>query len=159
VVSARAMATLRPAETPPGSCGASVANLRSSTGSSTPFALVGAGLWSSAVSRAWARRPCWTWSGCRGLFCLIGAEPATEWLSGVAVDEDGFIRTDRDLTSQDLSATWSLLGRARLPYETSVPAVFAAGDVRSGSMKRVASAVGEGASTIRSVHLALAPGA
>jgi thioredoxin reductase (NADPH) len=96
---------------------------------------------------------------CRGLFCFIGAQPATEWLTGVAVDEDGFIRTDRDLTSDDLCATWSLLGRAPLPYETSVPGVFAAGDVRSGSMKRVASAVGEGASAIRSVHLALAPGA
>ena len=96
---------------------------------------------------------------CRGLFCFIGAQPATEWLTGVVVDEDGFIRTDRDLTSDDLSATWLLLGRAPLPYETSVPGVFAAGDVRSGSMKRVASAVGEGASAIRSVHLALAPGA
>jgi len=96
---------------------------------------------------------------CRGLFCFIGAQPATEWLTGVAVDEDGFIRTDRDLTSDDLSATWSLLGRAPLPYETSVPGVFAAGDVRSGSMKRVASAVGEGASVIRSVHLALSRGA
>jgi thioredoxin reductase (NADPH) len=94
---------------------------------------------------------------CRGLFCFIGAQPATEWLTGVAVDEDGFIRTDRDLTSDDLCGTWSLLGRAPLPYETSVPGVFAAGDVRSGSMKRVASAVGEGASAIRSVHLALAP--
>ena len=96
---------------------------------------------------------------CRGLFCFIGAQPATEWLTGFAVDRDGFIRTDRDLTSDDLSATWSLLGRAPLPYETSVPGVFAAGDVRSGSMKRVASAVGEGASVIRSVHLALARGA
>jgi thioredoxin reductase (NADPH) len=96
---------------------------------------------------------------CRGLFCFIGAQPATEWLTGVAVDEDGFIRTDRDLTNDDLCATWPLLGRAPLPYETSVPGVFAAGDVRSGSMKRVASAVGEGASAIRSVHLALAPGA
>jgi thioredoxin reductase (NADPH) len=96
---------------------------------------------------------------CRGLFCFIGAQPATEWLTGFAVDQDGFIRTDRDLTSDDLSATWSLLGRAPLPYETSVPGVFAAGDVRSGSMKRVASAVGEGASVIRSVHLALSRGA
>lgn len=94
---------------------------------------------------------------CVGLFCFIGAQPATDWLRGVAVDEDGFIRTDRDLTSDDLCATWELLGRAPLPYETSVPGVFAAGDVRSGSMKRVAAAVGEGASAIRSVHLALAP--
>jgi thioredoxin reductase (NADPH) len=94
---------------------------------------------------------------CRGLFCFIGAEPATDWLGGVAVDEDGFIRTDRDLTSDDLCKTWELLGRAPLPFETSVPAVFAAGDVRAGSMKRVATAVGEGARAIRSVHLALAP--
>lgn len=93
---------------------------------------------------------------CVGLFCFIGAQPATDWLRGVAVDEDRFIRTDRDLTSNDLCATWELLGRAPLPYETSVPGVFAAGDVRSGSMKRVAAAVGEGASAIRSVHLALA---
>jgi hypothetical protein len=67
-------------------------------------------------------RPCWTaWSGCRGLFCFIGAEPTTEWLSGVAVDEGGFIRTDRDLPSQDLSATWLRLRRARLPYEPASP--------------------------------------
>jgi thioredoxin reductase (NADPH) len=96
-------------------------------------------------------------SECHGLFCFIGAEPATDWLKGVAADEDGFIRTDRDLTHDDLCETWDLLGRDPLPYETSVPGVFAVGDVRSGSMKRVASAVGEGASAIRSVHLALAP--
>jgi thioredoxin reductase (NADPH) len=96
-------------------------------------------------------------SDCHGLFCFIGAEPATDWLTGVAVDEDGFIRTDRDLTGEDLSATWDLCGRPPLPYETSIPGVFAAGDVRSGSMKRVAAAVGEGASAIRSVHQALAP--
>jgi thioredoxin reductase (NADPH) len=96
-------------------------------------------------------------TNCHGLFCFIGAQPATDWLTGVAVDEDGFIRTDRDLTDDDLCATWDLLGRRPLPYETSVPGVFAVGDVRAGSMKRVAAAVGEGASTIRSVHLALAP--
>jgi thioredoxin reductase (NADPH) len=94
---------------------------------------------------------------CRGLFCFIGAEPATSWLRSVAVDDDGFIRTDRDLTSDDLGPPWVLLSRSPLPYETSIPGVFAAGDVRSGSMKRVAAAVGEGASAIRSVHLALAP--
>jgi thioredoxin reductase (NADPH) len=50
-----------------------------------------------------------------------------------------------------------MLGRAPLSFETNVPGIFAVGDVRSGSMKRVAAAVGEGASAIRSVHLALAP--
>jgi len=94
---------------------------------------------------------------CVGLFCFIGAEPATGWLEGIAVDEDGFILTDRDLPADPSCATWDLLGRAPLTYETNVPGVFAVGDVRSGSMKRVAAAVGEGASAIRSVHLALAP--
>jgi thioredoxin reductase (NADPH) len=92
---------------------------------------------------------------CSGLFCFIGAEPATAWLSGVAVDEDGFVRTDVQLGPDDLGGTWAALGRSPLPFETSVPAVFAAGDVRHGSMKRVAAAVGEGASAVRSVHTAL----
>ena len=94
---------------------------------------------------------------CGGLFCFIGAEPATDWLKGLAVDEDGFILTDRDIPAEEHGPTWELLGRAPLAFETNVPGVFAVGDVRSGSMKRVAAAVGEGASAIRSVHLALAP--
>ena len=94
---------------------------------------------------------------CVGLFCFIGAEPATSWLKGIAVDGDGFVRTDRDLNDDEMCGAWDLLGRGPLPYETSVPGVFAVGDVRSGSMKRVAAAVGEGASAIRSVHLALTP--
>ncbi|MCW2572556.1 MAG: FAD-binding protein [Frankiales bacterium] len=94
---------------------------------------------------------------CVGLFCFIGAEPATGWLAGIAVDEDGFVRTDRDLTGDELCGPWDLLGRSPLAFETNIPGVFAVGDVRSGSMKRVAAAVGEGASAIRSVHLALAP--
>jgi thioredoxin reductase (NADPH) len=94
---------------------------------------------------------------CRGLFCFIGARPSTDWLKGVVLDEDGFIRTDRSLSSHDLCAAWDLLGREPLPYETSVAGVFAVGDVRAGSLKRVAAAVGEGASVIRSVHLSLAP--
>jgi thioredoxin reductase (NADPH) len=94
---------------------------------------------------------------CAGLFCFIGAEPATEWLRGLAVDDDGFVRTDRDLTADEMCGAWELIGRAPLPYETNIPGVFAVGDVRSGSMKRVAAAVGEGASAIRSVHRALAP--
>ena len=77
----------------------------------------------------------------RGLFCFIGARPATGWLPAeVERDDDGFIRTD------------VALGGPRLPYETSLDGVFAAGDVRLGSMKRVAAAVGEGSSVIRSVH-------
>jgi thioredoxin reductase (NADPH) len=92
---------------------------------------------------------------CHGLFCFIGAEPATAWLTRVAVDRNGFIRTDVQLTADDLDGTWAALGRSPLPFETSVPAVFAAGDVRHGSMKRVAAAVGEGASAVNSVHRAI----
>ena len=92
---------------------------------------------------------------CRGLFCFIGAEPATAWLTGIALDEDGFVRTDVQLGPDDLGDTWAALGRSPLPFETSVPAVFAVGDVRHGSMKRVAAAVGEGASAVRSVHAAI----
>ena len=92
---------------------------------------------------------------CRGLFCFIGAEPATSWLTGVVLDEHGFVRTDVQLGSDELGETWSALGRGPLPFETSVPGVFAVGDVRHGSMKRVAAAVGEGASAVRSVHAAI----
>ncbi|MGR6973630.1 FAD-dependent oxidoreductase [Streptomyces cynarae] len=93
---------------------------------------------------------------CAGLFCFIGAEPATDWLSHVALDEKGFIPTDRELTSGGLGPLWREPERAPLPYETSVPGVFAAGDVRRGSMKRVAAAAGDGASAVRSVHQYLA---
>jgi thioredoxin reductase (NADPH) len=92
---------------------------------------------------------------CSGLFCFIGATPATEWLSGLAADEHGFLRTDTQLLDEELNGTWAGLGRRPLPFETSEPRVFAAGDVRSGSMKRVAAAVGEGASAVSSVHQAL----
>jgi thioredoxin reductase (NADPH) len=93
---------------------------------------------------------------CSGLFCFIGAEPATGWLAGIATEESGFIRTDVQLTSADLGSGWDGLGRTPLPFETNVPGVFAVGDVRSGSMKRVAAATGEGASAIASVHKAIA---
>jgi thioredoxin reductase (NADPH) len=92
---------------------------------------------------------------CSGLFCFIGAEPATSWLTGVALDEHGFVRTDVQLKRHELGETWTALGRGPLPFETSVPGVFAVGDVRHGSMKRVAAAVGEGASAVRSVHAAI----
>jgi thioredoxin reductase (NADPH) len=88
---------------------------------------------------------------CLGLFCFIGARPSTDWLSEVALDPDGFVYTDTQLDGMPTTA-WDLLGRRPHPYETSVPGVFAVGDVRHGSIKRVAAAVGEGASAIRSVH-------
>ncbi len=94
---------------------------------------------------------------CAGLFCFIGARPATEWLSDLARDRAGFIRTDAQLDPEELGATWTALGRPPLPFETSMPTVFAAGDVRLTSLKRVASAVSEGASAVRSIHSALGP--
>ena len=94
---------------------------------------------------------------CSGLFCFIGAVPGSEWVEGVALDDDGFVLTDHDIPEKNLSA-YAMLGRLPFSFETSVPGVFAAGDVRHGSMKRVASAVGEGASAIRSVHQAIGNG-
>lgn len=91
---------------------------------------------------------------CRGLFCFIGAEPATGWLPQLDRDEDGFVRTGADV--RERGGVWRGLGREPLPFETSLPRVFAAGDVRRGSMKRVAAAVGEGSSAVASVHRALA---
>jgi thioredoxin reductase (NADPH) len=89
---------------------------------------------------------------CSGLFCFIGARPATAWLGdSVLLDSDGFVLTDRQLP-EELDGR----GTAALPFETSVPGVFAVGDVRHGSMKRVAAAVGEGSSAVRSVHERLA---
>lgn len=93
---------------------------------------------------------------CQGLFCFIGAAPATDWLRGIRLDSKGFIRTDAELTDGMLDASWQHLGRRPLPFETSIPGVFAVGDVRARSMKRVAAAVGEGASAIRSAHQIIA---
>jgi thioredoxin reductase (NADPH) len=87
----------------------------------------------------------------RGLFSFIGAEPASAWLpAAVARDEEGFVLTDVGAPAGPAA------GRARLPYETALDGVFAAGDIRAGSMKRVAAAVGEGSSVIQSVHQYLA---
>ena len=93
---------------------------------------------------------------CTALFSFIGAEPNNGWLDGVAVDEHGFVRTDRALEAADLGGAWSAIDRLPLPYETSRPGLFAVGDLRSGSTKRVAAAVGEGSAAIRSVHQHLA---
>lgn len=87
---------------------------------------------------------------CRGLFLFIGAVPVTEWLQDVIdLDQKGFALTGVDVSRTD--------GTTPLPFETSQPGIFAAGDVRLGSMKRVAAAVGEGSSAIRSIHEFLAP--
>lgn len=84
-----------------------------------------------------------------GLFVLIGSVPRTSWLpEDVGRDEAGFVRTGPDTTS----AAEMMRGKTRLPLETSMPGVFAVGDVRSGSIKRVATAVGDGATVIALLH-------
>jgi thioredoxin reductase (NADPH) len=77
------------------------------------------------------------------VFMFLGAEPASGWLSdcGVALDAKGFVKTGSD---------------ARLPLCTSIPGVFAIGDVRSGSVKRVGGAIGEGANVVAQIHSVLA---
>jgi thioredoxin reductase (NADPH) len=86
------------------------------------------------------------------LFVMIGAEPHTDWLAGVERDDRGYILTGHDLLGRDgLPAGWPHR-RPPLLLETSIPGVFAAGDVRYRSVKRVASAVGEGAAAVQLVH-------
>ena len=91
------------------------------------------------------------------LFSMIGAVPNSGWLEGcIACDDEGFIKTGPDLSAEDLDhAKWPL---RRAPYllETSLPGVFAVGDVRAGNVKRVASAVGEGSIAVSFVHQILA---
>lgn len=92
-----------------------------------------------------------------GLFIFIGADPCTEWLDGaLAKDDDGFLLTGSELEVTHLDADTLVGGRPALPLETSLPGVFAVGDGRSGSIKRVASAVGEGSMSVRLVHQYLA---
>jgi thioredoxin reductase (NADPH) len=90
----------------------------------------------------------------KALFVFIGASPHTEWLQGhVALDEDGFVLTGTDVSDEQLSGF-----NGERPYflETSQAGIFAVGDVHSGSIKRVASAVGEGSMAVRLVHQRLA---
>jgi len=90
------------------------------------------------------------------LFVMTGAEPTSSWLDGCVVrDDKGFIKTGPDLTREDLVAAEWALPRAPHLLETSLPGVFAVGDVRSGNQKRVASAVGEGSTAIALVHQVL----
>jgi thioredoxin reductase (NADPH) len=92
----------------------------------------------------------------RHVFLMTGADPNTRWLQGcLGLDDRGFVKTGTDLTRADLAeAGWPL---ARGPHllETSLPGVFAVGDVRGGSMKRVAAAVGEGSTAVAFVHQVL----
>jgi thioredoxin reductase (NADPH) len=90
----------------------------------------------------------------RHLFLFIGADPATQWLAGcgVALDAKGFVRTGAEALGED--APWA--ERLPMPLESSVPGVFAVGDVRSGSVKRVGGAIGEGAAVVAQVHAYLA---
>ena len=90
------------------------------------------------------------------MFILIGAEPRTDWLDGVVQrDERGYVLTGRDLRAGNGPLGWPL-ERQPLSLETSLPGVFAAGDVRYRSIKRVASAVGEGSIAVQLVHEYLA---
>jgi thioredoxin reductase (NADPH) len=94
---------------------------------------------------------------CAGLFSFIGADPSSGWLNGcAALDDSGFVLTDLSLTPDQLGQGWQTLARSPLPFETSHPGLFAVGDLRSGSTKRVAAAVGEGSASMRSVHQYLA---
>src|SRR5450631_249659 len=92
----------------------------------------------------------------RHVFLMTGAIPNTHWLQGcVPLDDRGFVRTGSELRPEDLLATRWPLSRAPYLMETGVPGIFAVGDVRSGSVKRVASAVGEGSISVQLVHRVL----
>lgn len=106
--------------------------------------------WTDAVTGQRQTRPI------RHVFLMTGAAPNTEWLKDcVNLDDKGFVRTGADLSKEELAAArWPL---SRPPYlmETSLPGVFAVGDVRSGSVKRVASGVGEGSVCVQFIHRVL----
>ena len=91
----------------------------------------------------------------RHLFSMTGAVPNTDWLRGcVAMDEHGFVCTGTDLSAETLKSEGWPLARPPYLFETSQPGVFAVGDVRATSVKRVASAVGEGSVCVQLVHKA-----
>jgi thioredoxin reductase (NADPH) len=92
------------------------------------------------------------WQPIRHVFLFVGADPETDWLDGcdVALDAQGFVLTGK------ASGHFAAAGRSPCPLETSVPGVFAVGDVRSGSVKRVGGAIGEGAAAVAQIHQYLA---
>ena len=88
------------------------------------------------------------------VFSMIGARPCTEWLPPeIERDEKGFIKTGADVAE---APAWRANKRRPAPLETSLPGIFAAGDVRSGSVKRCAAAVGEGGTAVAGIHMSLA---
>lgn len=106
--------------------------------------------WTDARTGAQERRPI------RHVFLMTGAAPNTAWLKDcVNLDEKGFVRTGSDLSKDELAAARWPLSRAPYITETSLPGVFAVGDVRAGSVKRVASGVGEGSICVQFVHRVL----
>ena len=91
------------------------------------------------------------------VFLMTGANPNTSWLDGcLLLDEKGFVKAGAELTKEDLSLSKWPLERQPFLFETSLPGVFAVGDVRANSTKRVAAAVGEGSVCIQLVHRVLA---
>jgi thioredoxin reductase (NADPH) len=92
----------------------------------------------------------------RHVFVMAGAVPNSRWLDGcMLLDSKGFIKTGTDLSRDDLAATGWPVTRSPHLLETSLPGVFAVGDVRAGNVKRVASAVGEGSIAVASIHQVL----
>ncbi len=90
------------------------------------------------------------------VFLMTGAVPSTRWLQGcIALNDKGFVRTGPDLAAADLAPGEIFSARLPQPFETNWPGVFAVGDVRCGSVKRVAAAVGEGSACVQQVHQAL----
>jgi thioredoxin reductase (NADPH) len=107
--------------------------------------------WCDDAAGTEARRPV------RHVFSMAGASPNSDWLRGcVALDDKGFVLAGTDLTREILEREGWPLSRAPHLFETSQPRVFAVGDVRANSVKRVASAVGEGSVCIQLVHRVLA---
>jgi thioredoxin reductase (NADPH) len=90
------------------------------------------------------------------VFLMTGAVPSTDWLKGcIALNDKGFVRTGSDLTPEDLHSVRGAAARPPQSFETNWPGIFAVGDVRCGSVKRVAAAVGEGSACVQQVHQAL----